>query len=279
MSLQGFFEAKSVAVVGASRKHGKTGHEILVSLIRGGFEGPIWPVNPSADEIEGLPCFADLKAIGQTPDLVVIVVPTPAVLDTVRQCAAVGVKQIIVITSGFKEVGPRRRTARTGNSPGRPQPQDADAGPQLPRAHVPPSKAQRVVRRAPAQAPETSASSRSPARCWPPSWTWPASPAWASASSSASATRPTSASSTCSRRSGRTPRPTSSPDTSKPSATATPSSARPSESAAKSPSCWSSPARPAPAPRPLPATPADSPTRSAPTRSSSSGPASSAASR
>lgn len=104
MSLQGFFEAKSVAVVGASRKHGKTGHEILVSLVRGGFEGPIWPVNPSADEVEGLKCYPDLAAIGETPDLVVIVVPANAVAETIRQCGKVGVKHIIVVTSGFKEV-------------------------------------------------------------------------------------------------------------------------------------------------------------------------------
>jgi len=105
MSLQGFFEAKSVAVVGASRKEGKTGHEILVSLIRGGFEGPIWPVNPKADEVEGLRCHPDLKSIGKVPDLVVIVVPAKAVKECIRQCAQVGVKRIIVITSGFKETG------------------------------------------------------------------------------------------------------------------------------------------------------------------------------
>ena len=106
MSLQGFFEAKSVAVVGASRKHGKTGHEILVSLIRGGFEGPIWPVNPSADEVEGLKCHPDIKSIGRIPDLAVIVVPPEAVVESIRQCGQAGVKNIIVITSGFKEVGP-----------------------------------------------------------------------------------------------------------------------------------------------------------------------------
>jgi len=105
MSLQGFFEAKSVAVVGASRNRGKTGHEILVSLIRGGFEGPIWPVNPKADEVEGLRCHPDLKSIGKVPDLVVIVVPAKAVKECIRQCAQVGVKRIIVITSGFKETG------------------------------------------------------------------------------------------------------------------------------------------------------------------------------
>ncbi len=104
MSLQGFFDAKSVAVVGASRKHGKTGHEILVSLVRGGFPGPIWPVNPSADEVEGLKCYPDLASIGEAPDLVVIVVPSKAVAETIRQCGKVGTKHIIVITSGFKEV-------------------------------------------------------------------------------------------------------------------------------------------------------------------------------
>jgi acetyltransferase len=105
MSLKPFFEPRSVAVVGASRREGKVGHEVLASLIRAGFEGPVYPVNPHADQIEHLRCYPDLKHIGQTPDLVVVAVPPKAVADAMRQCAQVGVKHVIVLTSGFKEVG------------------------------------------------------------------------------------------------------------------------------------------------------------------------------
>ena len=76
MSLNLFFEPRSVAVVGASQKAGKVGHEILVSLIRAGFQGAIYPINPKSDQIEGLRSYADLKSIGQPPDLAVVVVPT-----------------------------------------------------------------------------------------------------------------------------------------------------------------------------------------------------------
>jgi len=104
-SIDRFFNPASVAVVGASRQHGKTGHEILISLIGGGFEGRIMPVNPKADTIEGLPCYTDLSAIGETPDLAVIVVPKASVHGVVEQCAQIGTKAAIIITAGFKESG------------------------------------------------------------------------------------------------------------------------------------------------------------------------------
>ena len=105
MNLDVLFDPKSVAVVGASREEGKTGHEILRSLLRGGFEGKVFPVNPKAPEILGLPCYPNVGAIGQAPDLAVIVVPTKAVLAVVRECAAAGVKAAVIVTAGFKESG------------------------------------------------------------------------------------------------------------------------------------------------------------------------------
>jgi len=105
MSMEAFFSPRSVAVVGASREKGKVGHEILASLVRGGYEGKIFPVNPKAADVEGIPCHPDLKSIGETPDLVVIVVPARIVPMVMEECAAVGVKAVVVITAGFKEVG------------------------------------------------------------------------------------------------------------------------------------------------------------------------------
>jgi acetyltransferase len=99
------FTPSSVAVVGASRQEGKTGHEILISLIRGGFEGDIYPVNPKADEIEGLTCYHDLSAIEPAPDLVVVVVPKGHVKPVIEQASRRGTKAAIIITSGFKESG------------------------------------------------------------------------------------------------------------------------------------------------------------------------------
>ncbi|HUU89738.1 MAG TPA: acetate--CoA ligase family protein [Phycisphaerae bacterium] len=105
MSLEAFFNPQSVAVVGASREEGKTGHEILASLLRDGFGGKVFPVNPKATEVEGLTCYPDLGSIGEVPDLVVVVVPAKIVPGVMEQCAAVGTKAVIIITAGFKEVG------------------------------------------------------------------------------------------------------------------------------------------------------------------------------
>ena len=109
MSIEAFFNPKSVAVVGASRQKGKVGHEIVASLIAGGFKGNIYPVNPKADEVESLRCYPDLKSIGSVPDLVVIVVPAKVVPAVMTECAGTGVKSVIIITAGFKEVGAEGR--------------------------------------------------------------------------------------------------------------------------------------------------------------------------
>jgi acetyl coenzyme A synthetase (ADP forming)-like protein len=105
MSLDGFFSPKSVAIVGASGTPGKVGYEILVNMNKAGFDGPIYPINPKADELEGHKCYADLKAIGSVPDLVIIVIPATMVAKVMEQCAELGVKNVIIITAGFKEVG------------------------------------------------------------------------------------------------------------------------------------------------------------------------------
>ncbi|MGC9454331.1 MAG: acetate--CoA ligase alpha subunit [Phycisphaerae bacterium] len=109
MSLEGFFDPKSVAVVGASRQKGKVGHEIVVNLVRGDFAGEVYPVNPKADEVEGLRCYPDLKSIETPPDLAVISIPAKLVSGVIRECGQVGCKNAIVITAGFKETGKEGR--------------------------------------------------------------------------------------------------------------------------------------------------------------------------
>lgn len=105
MSMKFFLDPKSVAIVGASRHEGKVGHEIVAGLVRDGFPGKIFPVNPKAEEVEGLPCYRNLQSIGAAPDLVVIVVPPKVVPTVMEDCASVGVGSAIIITAGFKEVG------------------------------------------------------------------------------------------------------------------------------------------------------------------------------
>jgi len=105
MSLESFFNPKSVAIVGASREKNKVGHEILANLIAAGYKGDLFPVNPKADSIEGLKCYPDLQSIGQIPDLVIIIVPAKIVPSVMEQCAEAKAKSVIIITAGFKEVG------------------------------------------------------------------------------------------------------------------------------------------------------------------------------
>lgn len=93
----------SVAVLGASRNPRKIGGAILANLLRDGFNGPIYPVNPAAREVQGLSCHPTLEAIDQPVDLAVIAVPAAAVERELANCARAGVHSVVVITSGFAE--------------------------------------------------------------------------------------------------------------------------------------------------------------------------------
>jgi len=103
--LRPLFFPKSIAVVGASRKVGSVGHAVIRNLIYGHYTGVIYPINPQAKGILGVPCFPDLKAINEVPDLVVVVVPSQHVERVVLQVAELGTKHLVVISAGFKEVG------------------------------------------------------------------------------------------------------------------------------------------------------------------------------
>ncbi|MBN1804274.1 MAG: acetate--CoA ligase family protein [Sedimentisphaerales bacterium] len=105
MSFESFFNPKSVAIVGASRQKNKVGYEILANMLGGGYKGEIYPVNPNADDIEGLKCYPDLEAINKKPELVIIIVPAKFVPAVMQQCAKIGTRAVIIITAGFKEVG------------------------------------------------------------------------------------------------------------------------------------------------------------------------------
>ncbi|MBI3494315.1 MAG: GNAT family N-acetyltransferase [Acidobacteria bacterium] len=104
-SLRPLLEPAAVAVVGASRDRSSIGRRVLHALVTGGFRGGIYPVNPSASELEGLRCYASVADAPSGIDLAVIVVPRATVLEVVDQCAAAGVKSLVVITAGFAEAG------------------------------------------------------------------------------------------------------------------------------------------------------------------------------
>ncbi len=104
-SLDPILRPRSIAVVGASRRTGSIGNAILRHLIEGGFTGPVYPINPSADSVAAVPAFASVRELPVAPDLAFIVVPKDLALNAVRECGEKGVKGLVVITAGFREVG------------------------------------------------------------------------------------------------------------------------------------------------------------------------------
>ena len=104
--LDPIFSPKSVAVIGATETLGRVGRTILDNLIKGGFAGPIYPVNPKRPTVLGLPAYTSITAVPQTPDLAVIITPPATVPAIIKDCGAKGVKGVIIISAGFKEIGP-----------------------------------------------------------------------------------------------------------------------------------------------------------------------------
>lgn len=106
--LEPVFNPRSVAVIGASRREGSIGWQVTKNMIVGGFEGPIYPINPGASEILGLTAYPSISDVPGPVDAAVYCVPADKVLEVARQCAKKGVKGHIVITSGFAEVSKRQ---------------------------------------------------------------------------------------------------------------------------------------------------------------------------
>jgi acetyl coenzyme A synthetase (ADP forming)-like protein len=101
-----FFSPRSVVVVGANRERGKIGAEVLHNLVAGGYTGSIAAVHPSAKTIDGVPAYASVSAVPEAVDLAIICVPAALVPAVVDDCLVKGVKALVVISAGFREIGP-----------------------------------------------------------------------------------------------------------------------------------------------------------------------------
>ena len=99
------FSPKSIAVVGASRHPGKIGYELVHNLVLNEYKGRIYPVNPKAEAVHGLPCYPSVTALPEAVDLAIVTVPASLALPAVEECGRKGIKGLIVITAGFREVG------------------------------------------------------------------------------------------------------------------------------------------------------------------------------
>ena len=104
-SIAGLLTPSSIALIGASRRPGTIGHEILRNLLDGGFTGPVYPVNPNARAVTGVRAYPTIGDIPDDVDLAVVAVPATEVPTAVRQCAAKRVRSLVIVSAGFAEVG------------------------------------------------------------------------------------------------------------------------------------------------------------------------------
>ena len=104
-SIAAILRPGSVAVVGAGRHPGNVGHQVVQSLLAGDFSGTVYPVNPSARAVSGVPAFPALLSVPEPVDLAVVAVPAPAVPAVIDEAASMGVRAVTIITAGFGETG------------------------------------------------------------------------------------------------------------------------------------------------------------------------------
>ena len=104
-ALKLFFNPRSIAVIGASKKRGTIGGELFHNLLSYGFVGPVYPVNPTAEVVQSVPAYKSVEDIPGPVDLAVVVVQEKFVIETVKACGRKGVKALVVISAGFGETG------------------------------------------------------------------------------------------------------------------------------------------------------------------------------
>ncbi len=103
--LDALFNPSSVAVVGASSIPGKVGHDIFVNILKGGFTGTLYPVNPKAKSIASVHAYSDILDIPDTIDLSIIILPPVLAETAIKHSIDKGVKAVVIVSAGFKEVG------------------------------------------------------------------------------------------------------------------------------------------------------------------------------
>ena len=101
------FYPKSVAIVGASAQIGKWGHTLMANTISGGYQGPIYPVNPKGGSIAGREVFRSVAEIPEKVGLAAVTIPAERVLDLIPEFKKKGIRNMLLITSGFGETGAR----------------------------------------------------------------------------------------------------------------------------------------------------------------------------
>ena len=105
-SLDAIFQPRTIAVIGATENAGSVGRTVLWNLIASPFGGTVYPINPKRSSVLGIKAYPNIAAVSERVDLAVVVTPAATVPEIIGQCAAAGVKGAIVISAGFRELGP-----------------------------------------------------------------------------------------------------------------------------------------------------------------------------
>jgi len=103
--LRSFLYPRSVSVIGASKKAGSIGYNVMKCIMQSGFNGVVYPVNPTVEAVMSVKSYASVTDVPGTVDLAVIVVPARNVLNVLDECGKIGIKAVIVISDGFREAG------------------------------------------------------------------------------------------------------------------------------------------------------------------------------
>ncbi|MEQ8397964.1 acetate--CoA ligase family protein [Thalassobaculum sp.] len=111
-TLRPLISPRSIAIIGASDDPTRIGGRPLGYMLKSGFQGPIWPVNPKRETVQGLQAFASVDALPGAPDACIVAVPAAAVPDTLEALAAKGAKAAVVFSSGFAEMGEEGKAAQ-----------------------------------------------------------------------------------------------------------------------------------------------------------------------
>ncbi len=103
--LDAIFSPRSIAVIGASHTEGNVGHAVFSNILLGGYRGTVYPVNTKAHSVSSVRAYPSVRDLPEPVDLALIIVPAAAVPSVVKECGQAGVKGLVVISAGFKEVG------------------------------------------------------------------------------------------------------------------------------------------------------------------------------
>jgi len=107
--LDAIFSPQSVAVIGASTTPGKVGHDIFANILRGGFTGTLYPVNPNARSVLSVRAYPNIKEIPDPVDLGIVILPPEPALEAVADAIEKGIRGVVIVSAGFREVGAKGR--------------------------------------------------------------------------------------------------------------------------------------------------------------------------